>query len=185
MTDYGPEAPVQIFQHVSEFNALLKIYIEKKPARVLEIGSYHGGTLYHWLLHSAEDATVVSVDTYTAADNRDKYPDWTPEDVTLIVIEGNSHYVETVEQVREHAPYDFIFIDAGHYYSEVRADWENYMPMATPHGIIALHDILTHVSHPEIEVEKLWREIRADGYPTEQIIASNENAWGGIGVVYL
>ena len=37
-------------------------------------------------------------------------------------------------------PYDFIFIDADHRYSSVKADIERFLPMVRDHGILAGHD---------------------------------------------
>ena len=186
MSDYGPATPVPIFQHVAEFVRLLNLYKERRPMRTLEVGSYHGGTLYHWLQHAPFGAVVVSVDTYTAADNRSLYPDWTPEGVTLHVIEGDSNSPATAEQAAEHGPFDWTFIDAGHYYHEVKADWTLYKPLTAPGGVVAFHDILPgNRYHPEIEVNRLWREIQAEGYETEEIIHDAAAIWGGIGVVVL
>src|SRR3990167_10103182 len=122
VSDYGPAAPVQIFQHEAEFSALLDLYRERKPRRVLEIGSYHGGTLYHWLTNAQPGAFVVSLDTYTAADNRHLYAGWVPDEVTLRVVRGDSRDALIVETVRDFAPYDWLFIDAGHWYPEVKSD---------------------------------------------------------------
>lgn len=179
---YGPAAPVPIFQHVAEFAALLTKYRELAPMRTLEVGTFHGGTLYHWLQNAPDGATVVSVDSYTAGvDNRHLYDEWKPPDVSLHVIEGDSRDPRTVEQAAEHAPYQWVFIDAGHYYPEVLADWNNYGPLAD--GVVCFHDILTHANHPEIEVGQLWQELQAD-YETEEIIGNPNADWGGIGILH-
>jgi predicted O-methyltransferase YrrM len=178
--------PVPILQHEQEFAQLLDVYRELEPRRVLEVGTFHGGTLYHWLTNAPDGATVVTVDNYAAGvDNRHLYGGWTPEGVSLQVIAGKSAAESTVAQAKAWAPYDFIFIDAGHYYTEVKADWEAYLPLAQKGAVIALHDILTHPAHPEIEVGRLWAELNAAGLDTEEIVADPEADWGGIGVVRL
>jgi predicted O-methyltransferase YrrM len=185
MSEYGPDTPVPIYQHEAEFSALLAIYRERRPKRVLEIGSYHGGTLYHWLRNAKPGTLVVSVDTYTAADNRYIYPDWVPEGVRLEVFAADSRDPATVARVNELGPFDWIFIDADHWYDAVKEDWENYGIMCSPCGIVALHDILDdRKHHPEIEVARLWAQIREGGYPTREIIHDPNAWWGGIGVVY-
>lgn len=182
---YGPEAPVQVFQRDWEFSTLLELFRDRQPRRILEVGSYHGGTLYHWLHNATKNSLVVSVDTYTAADNRDLYPEWA-NGHTLEVIQGDSASEKTVERVAEHAPYEWVFIDADHLYENVKADWENYQPMCGQGGIIALHDIYSDPNlHPEIEVNRLWREIQARGYITQELVCNTQLAWSGIGVVYL
>jgi predicted O-methyltransferase YrrM len=182
---YGPPTPVPIFQWEQEFTQLLDVYRELAPRRVLEVGSYFGGSLFHWLQNAPEGSTVVSVDSYAVGvDNRHLYHDWVPDGVSLQVIAGKSAAESTVTQAKAWAPYDFIFIDAGHYYTEVRADWDAYLPLAQKGAVVAFHDILTHSEHPEIEVGRLWAEVKED-FETEEIVANPDAAWGGIGVVRL
>lgn len=184
---YGPDAPVPIFQHEYEFATLLDIYRERRPLRVLEVGTYHGGTLYHWLQNARPGAVIVSVDSYMAGvDNRHLYAEWTPAGVTLHVLCGDSRDPDIIMAAAEHGAYDWTFIDAGHYYDEVQADWENYRPLTGPGGLIAFHDILPpSPSHPEIQVDRLWREIQRAGHVTREIVADPDADWGGLGVVYL
>jgi hypothetical protein len=124
------------------------------------------------------------LDVYRELDNRHLYHDWVPDGVSLQVIAGKSAAESTVTQAKAWAPYDFIFIDAGHYYTEVRADWDAYLPLAQKGAVVAFHDILTHSEHPEIEVGRLWAEVKED-FETEEIVANPDAAWGGIGVVRL
>lgn len=184
--EYGPKAPVPIFQHKAEFEALLDIYRERQPRSVLEIGTYHGGTLYHWLKNAAPGARVVSVDRYSEnVDNRALYSQWANGDIDLHAIEGDSHAAQTVAQVYLLGPFEWIFIDAGHLYEDVVEDWRRYREMATAGGVVVFHDILDHPNHPEIEVERLWREIQRAGYMTTEIVADYRADWGGLGVVWL
>lgn len=186
MPDYGPPAPVPVFQHAAEFARLLDIYRERKPKRVLEVGTYHGGTLYHWLQNAQPGTTVVTVDLGSPVDNSHLYPEWVPKGVELVVIHGDSHDLETIQKAMEHAPYDWLFIDADHYYESVKADWEAYGPMVSDGGVVVFHDIYSDPSaHPEIEVNRLWREIQAAGNQTAEIVLDPPHVWSGLGVVYL
>ena len=182
----GPAAPVPILQWEKEFQVLLEIYRRAQGAslRVLEIGTYHGGTLYHWMQNCvAPNQTIVTVDSYAVGvDNRHMYDDWITNGCKLVVIEGDTNSAGTINQVEDHGPYDWLFIDAGHYLPEVTADWNNYRPMVRPGGIACLHDIITHPSWPSIEVGQLWAEIKND-YDTFEIVADPRAQWGGIGVV--
>lgn len=188
---YDPPTPVPIFQHQYEWAQLLAIYARAAPARVLEVGTFHGGTLYHLLRLAAPGAMVVSIDSYTAGvDNRAQYPGWTPDGVTLHAITGDSRKRRTIEQARSLGPFDFLWIDAGHYEAEVADDWRNYSALAAPGAIVAFHDIITHASWPSIEVERVWRRIQRQGYLTQEFVWStgvppNDQGWGGIGVVYM
>lgn len=182
---YGPPAPVPVFQWEPELSTVLALYRRLKPDTVLEVGTYHGGTLYHWLQNAAPEAHIVSLDSYAVGvDNRHLYADWVPDGVDLTVLDGDSMAAETIAAVAEHGPFDWIFIDAGHYLHEVTADWNAYGPMASSDGgVVLFHDILpASRNHPEIEVAQLWSEIRQT-HRTLDIIWNSAADWGGIGVV--
>lgn len=183
--DDDPAVPV--FQRPTEFEALLSIYRQRRPRRILEVGTYYGGTLKQWLKTAPPGAVVVSIDTYAhpQADNRHRYGEWTPAGVELSVLAGRSDDPAIIAAVQALAPFDWIFIDADHTYPAVCSDWYAYRAMAAPGAVVAFHDILTHAAHPEIEVGRLWGEIIAAGYHTEVLIEDAAAKWGGIGVVYL
>ena len=184
---YGPPAPVPVFQWETEFDQLLKVYRERAPKRVLEIGTFHGGTLFHWLQNATEGISVVSVDSYAVGvDNRHLYKSWCPAGVEVVAFKGDSHDPFVATQVEAYGPYEWVWIDAGHYYPEVKADWETYRPMCAPGGLVCFHDILPpSQAHPEIEVSQLWEEIKQAGYKTEEIVADRAASWGGCGLVFV
>jgi len=173
-------APVPMLQHQGEFQQLLDLYRKHQPRRVLEVGTYHGGTLYHWLQNAQPGAVIVSVDHHIHADNRDLYRDWTIPDVELHVISGDSTDPHTAELAAQHGPYDWIFIDADHHLISVTADWRNYQPLAAPGGLVALHDI-TETSDPSIDVAPLWAHLTATHHTTE----ITEPGGYGIGIVHI
>lgn len=179
-----------IYQRQWEFETLLKLYRELAPKRVLEVGTYTGGTLWWWLQESAPGATIVSVDTYDGAnfaqqvDNRALYPDWTLPDTKLVVLEGDSRKPRIRSKILEHGPFDWVFLDGDHLYKSAKSDWENYGRGARAGGVVVFHDILQFKRHPEIEVYQLWEELRHQGYVTQELIAKGSQ-WGGLGVVYL
>ncbi len=181
----GPPAPVPILQWEREFEVLLELYRRLKPQNVLEIGTYHGGTLYHWLQNAQTNIQIVSVDSYAVGvDNRPLYYQWNSNVTDLFVIEGDSNHLSTAEKVAKYAPFDFVFIDAGHYLNEVMRDWGLYHPMVKRGAVLCLHDILTHPAWPSIEVGRLWNEIKKD-HLTFEIVADRDAEWGGIGCVLL
>jgi cephalosporin hydroxylase len=55
----GLRAPVEAFQNDWELGQILDIVNRLQPARVLEVGCWHGGTLWHWLRFGGR---VVAVD---------------------------------------------------------------------------------------------------------------------------
>lgn len=180
MTQLEQITPVPILQREGEFDVLLEMYRERAPRRVLEIGTYHGGTLYHWLQNATLGTLVVSVDSYvTDVDNRQLYPEWVPDGVDLYVIEGDNRDTRVLEQVDRDSPYDWVFIDAGHLYDEVKSDWLNYGPMCT--GVVCFHDIL----HPD--VARLWAEVKTE-HETRELISdpiTEWDGWCGIGCVFM
>lgn len=181
--------PVPLLQNHVEFHALLDIYRRRKPQRILEVGTYHGGTLYHWLKNAAKSAVVVSIDSYeTGVDNRSLYPEWCPESVILHVLCGDSRNPDIIQRVATRAPYDWCFIDADHSYGGVKADWENYGPLVD--GLVCFHDINSLTGVPQ-----LWQEIKDQGYQTDELIGPHEpgepgwglgpdTPWGGIGICH-
>lgn len=183
------DTPVPLLQNHAEFERLLDLYRELGPERTLEVGTYHGGTLYHLLRNAPEGGAVVSVDSYcVGVDNRHLYDEWRPLYVSLHVIGGDSRDPAVVSQAADLGPYAFVFIDAGHDYDEVLADWLNYGPLAT--GVVAFHDIVAAYTG----VPRLWAELKRD-FRTEEIICAHEpgrpewglepdTPWGGIGLVY-
>jgi predicted O-methyltransferase YrrM len=185
-------APVQCAQIQWEFQTLLALYRARAPKRVLEIGTFCGGSLYHFLQASQPGTTVVTVDSLEdtdITDNRELFPGWCPEGVECVPIVGDSHAPETLAQASEHAPYDFVFIDGLHTYAAVSQDWKDYGALTNPGSIIGFHDICLVRDYPATNetagVRRLWREIQESGRVTQEIVCSPGQTEYGIGVVYV
>ena len=164
-------------QHIPEFEILLQTYKDLKPKRILEIGSYMGWSLHHWLKYAEEGATVISIDLPIAEfcgaqDPRCKqqeeaianeWKSWTKEkNAKLYLIRSASQLQKTVDAVKELLngdELDFVFIDGDHRYEAVRADFELYFPMVRGAGVVALHDI---GYAEEGGVHRLWDNIKDD-----------------------
>lgn len=157
MTALLVSTPVPILQWEDEFAELLDVYRQRRPRRVLEIGTHQGGSLYHWLQNAGPGTTVVAVDLHHA--NAGLYAEWCPSTVEVIAIHGDSTLDDTAGRVRAHGPFDWIFIDAGHLEHEVRRDWELYGPMAAADAAIVFHDIRRDDAYPHIQVWPLWDEL--------------------------
>jgi len=178
------DTPVPINQHEDEFSAFLDLYKKRAPMRILEIGTYNGGTLYHWITQASHGATIVSIDNQHV--NKDLYPKWAANKVRVEFYNGYSETQEAIQKAKDFAPYDWIFIDADHSYNGVKSDWVNYSPMINKGGIVAFHDILPHPpwDGQPIEVEKLWAEIKEEHDTLEIIGKSKWPDLSGIGVVF-
>lgn len=103
---------------------------------------------------------------------------------------GDSHNLETVEKLKTRLsgrPVDLLFIDGGHMYESVKADYELYGPL-TKH-IIAFHDIYTRFPNPaDPAVYRLWDEIieKEKRFPLVIFKKDNSVEWGfqvGIGCI--
>lgn len=148
-----------------ELGVLAALHQLIRPARTLEIGVWHGGTLWHWL-QAAQ--TVVGVDDLM--EHRQDWQQWAEDaDADLALIHGRSDNPDVIEQAWAHGPYQFLFIDADHTYQAVKADYDVYREMVEPGGVIAFHDIKPR---PEqgYGVDQLWDEIKnAPGARTIEI----------------
>lgn len=175
---------METFQASFELDALVAVYEELAPARVLEVGCWKGGTLWHWLQRPG--VTVVAVDDQMR--DSDEWEGWALDaGSTLHAIQGDSHDPAVIEAVSELGPYDFVFIDADHTYAAVKADWENYGPMVADGGALAFHDILPRAGYG---VSEVWAEIKAtDGSRCIEIVQNavepGNEARCGVGVAWL
>ena len=179
-----------------EFDKLRAIFLERQPRRILEIGVWEGGTLWEWVANAPSGATVVALD-YFAEDvpqqARESFHGWR-SDAKLVSIAGDSTTRATIDRVREHAPFDWVFIDGSHVYADVLADWTNYGLTMVDSGVVAFHDIAPHTRPGfDSEADRVWELVKtwASGYGqrqwtrTEEIIAEPPQGWAGIGVVYI
>ncbi len=185
----GPATPVEINQLAEEFDQALELYREVAPKRVLEIGTAAGGTLYHWLQNAAPDTRVVSVDIDMSQISPVTADDWCLEpDVSCHLIQGDTRLPWAQEAIRMHGPFDWLFIDGCHEYEFAYNDWEAFSKMCDPGAYVLFHDIALKRNYPSgatAGVERLWRELQADGYWTRELRADPSLTEYGIGVLRL
>lgn len=166
---------------------------ESERLRVLEIGSYKGGTLAGYRTMWPR-AFVVAVDL----------PD--PPDRELLtwgarVIEADSHELETLEAVREAltrvddaAGFDLVFVDGDHALEGAIRDVVMYGDLVRPAGLLALHDVtpFNEGRSEPLGPDLLWRMLKAGMVPGWTAYAEIVDPmpepdgrgpwWGGIGV---
>jgi hypothetical protein len=58
---------------------------------------------------------------------------------------------------QSHAPFDFLFIDAGHSYEDVSLDYGHYQLLVRSGGVIAFHDALERDGYPEVKVHEFLK----------------------------
>ena len=83
-------------------------------------------------------------------------------------------------------PFDWLFIDGCHVYEEAKQDWEDYGPLVNRGGLVLFHDIALvrrYEDGREAGVERLWRELQAEGCWTREFRAAPGLDAYGIGAV--
>jgi predicted O-methyltransferase YrrM len=172
---------LEVLQTEWELEMMVKVCRAQRPVRILEVGAWEGGTLWHWLNSSA--GTVVVVDD--AMRNADLWQAWAYDaHTTLKLVQGRCENQDVVEQARKLGPYDLVFVDADHAYHAVKTDWENYSTMLAPGGAFAFHDIIVR---PDYGVSILWEQIKAEpGICWMEIVRTPDSPdiWGGIGICW-
>lgn len=138
-SESGPDSRERaIIRHVLQMVETLQtpdelewLYNQIKPATVLEIGGWSGGTsLLFTNLWDAEVWTIDQRPKHDYAGRRDR----------LLV--ANSQEASTVVRLKQMAGgmFDLVFIDADHSASGVARDYELYAPLARV--AVGFHDIL-------------------------------------------
>ncbi len=163
--------PIQI---IGEFWDLVNLVQTRGYQRILEIGVERGGTIAFWDKIVGSTGRVVGADVQIQG----RIPfDLNPQS-DLLLIEGDSHALETIEQVKDAIPeVDFLFIDGDHRYEGAKADFENFSSLVRPGGLVAFHDI------HDPGVGDLWRELESSRNTTK-FHQPKPLPGIGIGVVY-
>lgn len=128
----------------------LKRHSIKKPV-VVELGVWEDKT--RGFFEQLFGAEYISIDK---SDERSK-PD----------ILGDTHDPETLNALKDRLdgrPINILFIDASHYYEDVKKDFALYSPLCK--DIIALHDTecMRYKRRKTAEVWKFWDELKEKSY---------------------
>lgn len=161
-----PTPPVPALQNLGEIGSLWEHVAVRPHARVLEIGSLFGGTLWYWS-HLPSIRTLVSVDLPSewpqvrdgVREAREHWAGWFDR-CEFINLAADSQDAATVELADSSGPFDFVFIDGDHTYNGVRADWLAYSPLVRPGGTVAFHDTWPNFDRHEPGVVRWVDELR-------------------------
>lgn len=185
-------AAIRPQQRTSEFLELVNLVKEGQCKRLLEIGTYRGGTLFVFSQIAAPDATVVSIDFSTTAlgnfyraFQKPLFRKFVRKGQSLVLLRKDSHKPETLECIRKALggqKLDFLFIDGDHSYEGARRDFEMYAPLVRSGGLVAFHDITP--CGPPKEVYKVWNEVKGS-YVHKEFIHQTGKGSMGIGVLWV
>lgn len=176
----------------SELRRLAEIVAELRPRKVMEIGTFRGGTLCMFARLADITADLISVDLpggefgggYKGF-RTTLYRCFGKLFQRMTFIRADSHAHSTIRRVKEITQsLDLLFIDGDHTYEGVKADFLNYSPIVRSGGIVAFHDIAEHPRETGCEVDRFWDEIKTK-YRYEEIIEDPKQGWAGIGVLYV
>jgi predicted O-methyltransferase YrrM len=181
------------WQVAAEIAGLMRILEAEPPARVLEIGTARGGTLFLLTRVAAPDALLISLDLRRGQFGGG-YPRWrTPlyrsfargaQRVKLV--RGDSHSTESRQRIRrllDGKALDLLFVDGDHTYEGVKQDVADYAPLVRPGGIVALHDIVPGGPGKHGDpggVPTFWRELKAAHPDATELVEDWE--WGSCGI---
>jgi predicted O-methyltransferase YrrM len=176
----------------SELKRFAGIVASIGPKKVLEIGTFRGGTLCILARLSVSSATVISIDLpggkFGGGQSEIRsllYHTFGKLFQRLHLIRGDSHSEEVVAAVRDITQsLDVLFIDGDHSYEGVKHDFLSYSPLVRTGGIIAFHDIAEHPQKIGCDVPRFWNEVKKS-YRHEEIIENRQQGWAGIGILYV
>lgn len=173
---------MEVLQVPAELDAMVKLYKERKPKRVLEIGCWDGGTLREWLTQGSPEF-VLAIDLEHR--NAEAYADWVGEETELRTVVGDSSEERQVREMLCSAPFDWVFIDGDHTDAGVRADVTNTLKLISPGGLMLLHDITPPAGTSTVPPRVVWQELARD-YKAWAYEFDEPAPWTrGIGVVEL
>jgi cephalosporin hydroxylase len=178
-----PDCPqyVMPYQMKEEFEALLHMYQELKPTRVLEVGTDQGGTLFQWAKHSQPGALVIACDIKKNRLHENTVKNF---DIDFHFLQADSHNPGTLETIKKFSPeYDFIFLDGDHTHKGIEQDFLMYGPLVAKDGLVVFHDILPHLHQGEFcKVDLFWNEYK-DKFEYKEFISEPNQCHCGIGVL--
>lgn len=153
------------------FHWMWKVIVGVMPPvfRFCEIGCYRGQVLSLIGLlakHSDKFAFIHGVspfagthdieNTYDSrldylADIRHIFEEFGVDPALFLPTQGYSQDKQVVEQVRNYAPFDIIYIDGAHEYDAVTQDIHNYAPMVRESGLLVVDDAAMLLNMPPFE----------------------------------
>ncbi|NHJ20051.1 MAG: class I SAM-dependent methyltransferase [Candidatus Lokiarchaeota archaeon] len=179
-------------QKTSEIIQLLELLKPQKLHVIVEIGTMKGGTLFLLSRIATNDAIIISIDLPRAKFGGGYpkyrvplYKSFVSKNQKIFLIRADSHSKFTLKKVQnllKDKKVDLLFLDGDHTYRGVKKDFEMYKSLLNEQGIVGFHDIVVHPGDQDVNVNKLWNEIKED-YEYLEIVEDWDQQWAGIGYI--
>lgn len=131
--------------HYPDELALLQKLGRESIGPVINLGCYRGGSAAAFAYENKYDTYSVDVyDTYSVEYDEGKKPSaeaarelWKKLDLTVIQCVGTTDdWAVKLKDIR----FGVVFIDADHSYEACKTDYETWLPLVMPGGVIVFHD---------------------------------------------
>lgn len=167
----------------AEWIEFIKFLKKVKPKKIIEIGTYRGGSAYTFSLF-ADLLICIDNSTYFKPKKRKLVG----ENTRLFFINKSSKNPRVINKIKKiltsyDQQVDLLFIDGAHTYRGAKKDFTRYSAFVKPGGYIVLHDIKKSTYHIQLGclVYQLWEELKTKYPEHQEIILARK--WGGIGII--
>jgi len=160
-TDYR-ELALPVEQVPEDMLWLLRYLQEQQFHSLLEIGSRTGFMLRAMTVACGRKTKARAIDISNECGLTDIVSDLNKHGYDADCLIADSHSKAAIDWAKHNGSYEFVFIDGDHEYDGVKADWVSYREFGK---VVGFHDI---VGWDCPGVQRLWKEIKAQGYTTRE-----------------
>jgi cephalosporin hydroxylase len=180
-----------LYQQREEILGFIDFVAGRSPRFACEVGTWMCGTTFLLAKRLPSLSILIGVDR--ELQNEEPLRALAAPRLGLDLIEGLSTDPATLESVRaalDGNELDLLFVDGGHRYDIVRADFLAYRQLVRDGGLIAFHDIVPDyrcrfgaTDGPWVgDVPQVWEKVKC-GYESFEFVSDPDQNGYGIGVV--
>lgn len=146
---------INVSQNRDDLEQLYAYMLERDPVDVFaEIGVWQGGTLLLFGQFVREGGTIIGIDKYDSPkrrDGRNRQLAMSVADRLRKIRNIKVHIVQKysvdalpdVKQILAGREIDYLHIDGDHTFKGAKTDFDSYLPLMQPDGLVQIHDIYT------------------------------------------